>query len=39
MSSKYWNGFAIGSGVVLGVALIGVKTLLLVRWLRDKQAA
>ncbi len=38
MSNKVWNGFAIGSGVVLGVALVGVKALLLVRWFRDRQA-
>ncbi len=38
MSNKVWNGFAIGSGVVLGAALVGVKALLLVRWFRDRQA-
>ncbi len=39
MSNRYWNGLAIGTGVALAAALVGVKTLLLVRWLRDQQGS
>jgi hypothetical protein len=38
MSNSYWYGFAIGSGGVLGVALVSLWTLVLSRRLRARRA-